>query len=121
MLTLGFIVPCPSAFLLHTQGRFKQPGVSFDSLVLGSDFIRPLKLPAGPLLSHAISWLAHKLGGGVSVNVAGKQPHIRAPLIAAAQVVQVALPGQQCDLLAPVEDMRLFDAGLVNRGTGAQA
>jgi hypothetical protein len=109
---------CAADVFLRPQGRFKQPGVPFDSLVLGSDFTSPLKLPAGPLLGHAITWLAHKLGGGVSVDVAGQQPHIRAPLIAAAQVVHVAQPGQQCDLLAPVEDMRLVEPGLVNRWTG---
>lgn len=101
------------------QGCFKQPDIALDSLVLGSDFARPLKLPAGPLISHAITWLANKLGGGVSVNVTGQQPFILAPLIAAAQVVNVAPRGQEPDLLAPVEDLRLFDAGLVNTWTGA--
>jgi hypothetical protein len=101
------------------QGCFKQPDIPLDSLVMGSDFARPLKLPAGPLISRAITWLAHKLGGGVSVNVSGQQPSILAPLIAAAQVVNVAPRGQQPDLLAAVEDMRLFDAGLVNTWTGA--
>lgn len=99
------------------QGCFKQPDIALDSLVLGSDFARPLKLPAAPLISHAITWLAHKLGGGVSVNVSGQQPFILAPLIAAAQVVNVAPRGQEPDLLAPVEDLRLFDAGLVNTWT----
>lgn len=89
-----------------------------DSLVLGSEFARPLKLPAGPLISSAITWLAQKLGGGVSVNVGGKDPHILAPLVAAAQVINVAQPGHAPDLQAPAEDMRLFDAGLVSSWTG---
>lgn len=100
------------------QGRFKQPNISLDSLVLGSEFTRPLKLPAGPLISSAVMWLAQKLGGGVSVSVGGKSPHILAPLIAAAQVVHVAVPGQEPDLQSPHEDMRLFDAGLVSTWTG---
>lgn len=108
------------ALLNAAQGRFKQPSVQLDSLVLGSDFVRPLNLPASPWISHAVTWLAHKLGGGVSVDVTSKQPHILAPLIAAAQVVHVAQPGQQPDLLAPVEDMQLYDAGLVNTWTGVQ-
>jgi hypothetical protein len=54
----------------------------------------------------------------VSVNVAGKDPHILAPLIAAAQVVNVSLPGHAPDLQAPAEDLRLFDAGLVSSWTG---
>jgi hypothetical protein len=92
--------------------------VPLDSLLLGSEFTRPLKLPAGPLISSAITWLAQKLGGGVSVNVGGKDPHILAPLIAAAQVINVSLPGQASDLQAPQEDLRLFDAGLVSSWTG---
>lgn len=116
---------CPGGSVLRVllcllpQGCFKQPDITLESLVLGSDFARPLKLPAAPLISHAITWLAHKLGGGVSVNVTGQQPFILAPLIAAAQVVNVAPRGQEPDLLAPVEDLRLFDAGLVNTWTGA--
>lgn len=93
------------------QGQFKQPSIAFDSLRFGSDFERALKLPTSPLLNQAISWLAAKMGGGVSVHVGGKRPHILAPLIAAAQVVNVAQPGQQPDLRAPHEDMRLFDTG----------
>lgn len=100
------------------QGQFKQPDVQFDSLMLGSDFVRPLKLPARALLSQAIQWVANKLGGGVSVNVDAKQPYILAPLIAAAQVVHVAQPGQQLDLRAPHEDMRLYDPRLGNLWTG---
>lgn len=100
------------------QGRFKQPGVSLDSLVLGSDFMRPLNLPSSPFISQAISWVAQKLGGGVSVRVGGQQPHILAPLIAAAQVVHVAAPGQQPDLQQFHEDMTLYDCSLVSSWTG---
>lgn len=114
-------VDCQHAHLpvcFCSQGQFKQPDIAFDSLSFGSDFERALKLPTSPLLNQAVSWLAAKMGGGVSVHVGGKRPHILAPLISAAQVVNVAQPGQQPDIRAPHEDMRLFDTGLVSRWTG---
>lgn len=78
-------MPLPWSPPFSLQGRFKQP-VGLDSLMLGSDFERPLKLPAGGLLSKASMWLVQRMGSGVQLNTAGANPHILAPLIAAAQV-----------------------------------
>uniref|UniRef100_A0A383VBM9 Domain of unknown function at the cortex 1 domain-containing protein n=1 Tax=Tetradesmus obliquus TaxID=3088 RepID=A0A383VBM9_TETOB len=100
------------------QGRFKQPGVSFDGLCLGSEFSRPLKLPAGALLSKASMWLVSKMGSGVQLDTSGPTPHILAPLIAAAQVVNVSKPGQEPNMLDVEEDMTAFDAGLVGSWSG---
>ncbi|KAF6260676.1 hypothetical protein COO60DRAFT_877281 [Scenedesmus sp. NREL 46B-D3] len=100
------------------QGRFKQPGVSFDGLCLGSEFCRPLKLPAGTLLSKASMWLVSKMGSGVQLDTSGSCPHILAPLIAAAQVVNVSEPGQEPGMLEAKEDMTAFDASLVGSWSG---
>jgi hypothetical protein len=95
------------------QGRFMQPGVSLNSLMLGSDFARPLVLPASPLLTSAALWLVRKMGGGVQLEPHGASPHVFAPLIAAAQVVNVARPGSEpVDLCCVQEDMTCFDASL---------
>ncbi|KAF6235946.1 hypothetical protein COO60DRAFT_1709469 [Scenedesmus sp. NREL 46B-D3] len=89
------------------QGRFKQPGVSFDGLCLGSEFCRPLKLPAGTLLSKASMWLVSKMGSGVQLDTSGSCPHILAPLIAAAQVVNVS--GVRCLVAKAARQGRCFD------------
>eukprot|EP00879_Flechtneria_rotunda_P002897 GHRR01003113.1.p2 GENE.GHRR01003113.1~~GHRR01003113.1.p2 ORF type:complete len:192 (+),score=51.53 GHRR01003113.1:1108-1683(+) len=97
------------------QGKFKQL-VSSDSLMLGSEFQRSLKLPAGAILGRAVTWLVQKMGGGVQLRPVGDNPHILAPIIAAAQVINVSQPGQEpTDLLNVEEDMTLFDATLVGR------
>eukprot|EP00775_Hariotina_reticulata_P011814 gene11814-11958_t len=99
------------------QGRFKQQ-VPFETLMLGSEFDRPLQLPAAKLLTAAATWLVQRMGSGVTLNAAGPQPFILAPLIAAAQVVNVALPGSQPSLLEAEEDMTLADGSLVGSTGG---
>jgi hypothetical protein len=63
-------------------------------------------------------WLVSKMGSGVQLDTAGPSPHILAPLIAAAQVVNVSKPGQEPDMLEAEEDMTAFDAGLVGSWSG---
>lgn len=99
------------------QGQFKQQ-VPFDSLMIGSEFSRPLKLPASSLLLRATQWLISKMGSGVQLNPTGDQPHIFAPLIGAAQTINASLPGQQPDLLEAEEDMTLYDSSLVSGWSG---
>ncbi|KAF6248268.1 hypothetical protein COO60DRAFT_1707179 [Scenedesmus sp. NREL 46B-D3] len=90
----------------------------FDGLCLGSEFCRPLKLPAGTLLSKASMWLVSKMGSGVQLDTSGSCPHILAPLIAAAQVVNVSEPGQEPGMLEAKEDITAFDASLVGSWSG---
>eukprot|EP00878_Enallax_costatus_P023186 GHUV01024650.1.p2 GENE.GHUV01024650.1~~GHUV01024650.1.p2 ORF type:complete len:334 (+),score=107.30 GHUV01024650.1:4074-5075(+) len=102
---------------LTIQGQFKQE-VPVDSLMIGSEFSRPLKLPASALIIRATQWLINKLGSGVQLNPVGDKPHILAPLITAAQIVNVSLPGQQPDLLTAEEDMTSHDSCLVSGWAG---
>jgi Protein of unknown function (DUF1769) len=103
---------------VHTQGQFKVP-VPFDSLLLGSEFSRPLRLPAPGFIARASAWLAARMGGGVRLNPTGSSPSILAPFIAAAQAVHVAKPGCEPPLLEAGEDMTaLGDATLCSPGGG---
>lgn len=52
------------------------------------------------------------MGGGISIRPSGRTPHILSPLCAAAQIMHVALPGQQpADLFGFTEDTRLLLGG----------
>eukprot|EP00882_Tetradesmus_deserticola_P027925 GHRQ01031071.1.p1 GENE.GHRQ01031071.1~~GHRQ01031071.1.p1 ORF type:complete len:145 (-),score=73.64 GHRQ01031071.1:71-505(-) len=75
-------------------------------------------MPAGALLSKASMWLVSKMGSGVQLDTSGSCPHILAPLIAAAQVVNVSKPGQEPSMLDAEEDMTAFDASLVGGWSG---
>lgn len=108
---------CSKYNYTHVQGQFKQQ-VPFDALMIGSEFMRPLKLPASSLLVRATQWLIHKMGSGVQLNPTGDHPHILAPLIAAAQTIHVSLPGQQPDMLTAQEDMTLYNSSLVSSWSG---
>ena len=66
------------------QGRFKQR-LPLDSLHIGSEFARPLDLPASALLTPLLEMFMATLGAG-ELRLQGQQPHLYLPLARAAQV-----------------------------------
>ncbi|KAI8474338.1 MAG: hypothetical protein J3K34DRAFT_408218 [Monoraphidium minutum] len=91
------------------QGRFKRAGVALDDLKLGSEWGRPLRLPAPYVTAPALAFIAARMGGGLEIEARGASPRVLSPLIAAAQVVHVAPPGREpADPLAAHEDTRLL-------------
>eukprot|EP00877_Chromochloris_zofingiensis_P003244 jgi/Chrzof1/12920/Cz07g12110.t1 len=99
------------------QGSFKRP-VNFNNFMLGSEFTRPFNLPRAFIIAKAILWVAHKLGGAAHIEPAGDHPTLLAPIISAAQVVNVSDLGSEPDMLIAQEDMTLFSDTLAHAKTG---
>jgi hypothetical protein len=79
--------------------------------VLPPRYDRPLRLPAPLILGPALNWLAARIGGSLSMQLRGERPHVTGPLCAAAQMLNVARPGEEPGLEAAEEDTRLLFGG----------
>ena len=90
-------------FHVAVQGRFKRPLAAAD-LQTGQEFP---KAPRAPSLMHFIfSGAAKVFASTTEVFVRdGKPMHYYVPALAAAQVVNVARPGEEPPLLAATEDV----------------
>ncbi|GLI67838.1 hypothetical protein VaNZ11_012122 [Volvox africanus] len=110
-------------FVLVLQGRFKR-AVSAADLMVGCHYRRPLKLEGSAVpVASVLSWVSRLLapggrGGGMELVLTGRDPRVRAPLAAAAQMIHVARPGEQPHPLKAREDTRLMTPPLMDSGQG---
>ncbi|KIZ01954.1 hypothetical protein MNEG_6006 [Monoraphidium neglectum] len=95
------------SFHVAVQGTFKRP-VAAEQLLSGQEFPKPPK--TSPTFMHFVFSAAAKVFASVNeVFVQEGEPmHFRFPVLAAAQLVNVAPRGQEPPLLEAQEDVRLF-------------
>ncbi|KAG2485449.1 hypothetical protein HYH03_015827 [Edaphochlamys debaryana] len=71
----------------------------------------------GLLMGAVLSWLSRLLArGGLDMVLTGPRPHVTAPILASANVIHVARPGEQPHPLAATEDTRLLGSPFSDAG-----
>lgn len=98
--------------MIAVQGRFQQE-FPLDQLFTGQDFRRPARnLPPAWLVNSVLLRVARALCPSMLLGPMSS-PYVLMPVVAGAQVLNVALPGAQPDITAPpVEDVRLMEPAL---------
>jgi hypothetical protein len=103
--------------LLLPQGRFKRP-VDADGLCMGQEFVKAGNVP--PWVGEMVLTAAAKVfSSSTQVDIYAKLPYFMNPVLAACQMVNVAVPGSEPSLTEATEDMRLFAPELADK-TGEQ-
>ncbi|WIA11789.1 hypothetical protein OEZ85_011882 [Tetradesmus obliquus] len=103
-------------FQIMCQGRFKR-AVDADGLCMGQEFVKAGNVP--PWVGEMVLTAAAKVfSSSTQVDIYAKLPYFMNPVLAACQMVNVALPGSEPSLTEATEDMRLFAPELADK-TGA--
>lgn len=100
-------------FQIMCQGRFKRP-VDADGLCMGQEFVKAGNVP--PWVGEMVLTAAAKVfSSSTQVDIYAKLPYFMNPVLAACQLVNVAVPGQEPALTEATEDMRLFSPDLADK------
>jgi len=99
---------------ITVQGVFRRPS-GLDDICTGQEFSRaPTNLPPKWLVESVLIKIARSISPSMSIGPLS-HPYLLVPMVAAAQVVNVSLPGDEPDPSREVpENMTLFDDTLVD-------
>ena len=106
------------AFHVAAQGRFKRP-YRVAAMCAGQEFEAPIR-GYGRAVEFACEQILRACAKVFSkttiVDAHGERPFFLNPLVAAAQVINVARPGEEPDIWAAEEDCRLLSPALAGPG-----
>lgn len=100
---------------ITVQGRFKRPS-GLEDICTGQEFSRtPVNLPARWLVDSVLVKIVRSISPSMSIGPLSK-PYLLVPMVAAAQIINVALPGDEPDPSREIpENMTLYDDTLVDQ------
>jgi hypothetical protein len=100
-------------FHIMVQGKFKRP-VGASALCMGQEFVKAGNVP--PWVGEVVLTAAAKVfSNSTQVDVYAPLPYFMNPILAACQLINVAKDGEQPDMAAATEDMRLWSSDLVDK------
>eukprot|EP00877_Chromochloris_zofingiensis_P008386 jgi/Chrzof1/3800/Cz13g09090.t1 len=108
-------IPSSGSRALHVviQGKFKIP-VKLNQFWMGQEFSRPPALPQS-FADLLFQTAAKVFSSTTKVSTSSSSPSFMNPVLAACQLVNVAAEGEQPDMWAATEDMRLFSTELADK------
>eukprot|EP00877_Chromochloris_zofingiensis_P008387 jgi/Chrzof1/3801/Cz13g09100.t1 len=100
-------------FHIAVQGKYKRP-IAADALCMGQEFVKAGNVP--PWIGEVVlTAAARAFSKSTQVDVYARLPYFMNPVLAACQLVNVSAEGEQPDMWAATEDMRLFSAELADK------